>query len=386
MKVLVNRFAGAFQLVFVVSVVGAAILLSVALKPDDSTTPKSREGASVSVAVVEPILSAFRPTVALNGVVEARTATEIVPQVSGKVIEVAPSFRAGSRVAKGDVLFQIDPSDYELAVEQTLAEIESAKSDLALLEAQAAAERQVWDQQFPDRPIPDLIAKVPQIAAAKARIRSGEASRRAAELSLERTVVKAPFDARILETRLDIGQVVATSTLVGSIFSIDSLEVAVPVSMDELALIGNVEGRSATVFAEHAKGTALAGTVVRMAAALDERTRLGTLHISVDDREELMLGEFVRVEISGEETLQTYKVPGASLTSRDQIWVVQDGRLVARRVEVLGSDADHAVVRAFDSADGVVALPPSDVRDGLPVTVRTESKFASSGGSLSGGK
>ena len=384
MSNLINRFAGSFQLVFVIGVVSAAMLLSVALKPDDAPMRPARTGQAVTVTVIEPERRDFQPTVALNGVVEARTVTEVIPQVSGRVVEVAPGFRAGARVTKGDVLFRIDPADYELAVERTLAEIESARSDLALLEAQSAAEKQVWNQQVPDKPIPDLIAKVPQIAAAKARIRSGEASREAAELSLERTVVRAPFDARVLDTRLDVGQVVGTNAAVGSIFSIDSLEIAVPVSVDDLALIGATEGRPAKIVAEHATGTELDGTVVRMAASLDERTRLGTLYVSTEARDELMLGEFVNVEIRGEGTAETYRVPAAALTSRDQVWVVADGKLEARRIEVIGTDADQAVVRSFDSAEGVVAIPPANVRDGLPVSVRMQTSLASSGGTPSG--
>ena len=69
--------------------------------------------------------------------------------------------------------------DYELDVERTLAEIEVARSDLTQLEAEAAAEREIWEGQFPNRPIPDLIARVPQIAAVNARLQSAEAARRA---------------------------------------------------------------------------------------------------------------------------------------------------------------------------------------------------------------
>ena len=192
MTKLIQRFAGWFQLLFVVTVVGAAILLSVSLKPETSRNFPTRSPDPTVVSVVDPEPAEYEPWVRLNGVVEARTITDVIPQVGGRVVAVSPEFRPGGSFAKGDVLFRIDASDYELAVERTLAEIEAARSDLALLEAQAAAEKQVWDRQFADRQIPDLVAKVPQIAAAKARIHSGQAARAAAELSLSRTVVRVP--------------------------------------------------------------------------------------------------------------------------------------------------------------------------------------------------
>jgi len=380
MTKLISRFAGTFQLLFVVAVVGSAILLSVALKPDQTASYPSAVEQTLPVSVVEPAVTSYRPSVSLNGVVEARTITDVIPQVSGRVIEVSPEFRAGARIQKGGLLFRIDPADYQLAVERTLAEIEAARSELALLEAQSMAERQVWNQQFPDRKIPDLIAKVPQIAAAKARIHSAEAARQAAELSLGRTVVRTPFDARVLNTQLEVGQVVNTGSNVGSVFSVDSLEIAVPVSLQQLALIGNAIGQYAEITRVSSADVALSGAVVRQAAALNETTRLGTLYVAAEESSSLMLGEFVGIQIEGNDAPQALRVPAASLTSRDQVWVVNNGMLETRRVEVLGNDSDVAIVKTFDMADGIVAVPPAEGRVGLPVTVQMDSGLASAGG------
>ena len=378
MTTLLRRHAGAFQLVFVVAVVGSAIMISASLKPDTSPVRPSVAADRVPVTVVNPAPVTYTSRVKLNGVVESRTVTNIIPQVSGRIVEVAPRFRTGDRVKENEVLFVIDPADYELAVDRTLAEIEVARSELARLEAEAAAEREVWEQSFPSREIPDLIARKPQIAAAKARIHSGQAARAAAELSLSRTVVRAPFDARVLETRLDLGQVVGTSASVGSIFSEASLEIAVPVSADELRRIGDVYGRSARI--STASGQQIDGKVARKAATLDERTRLGTMFVESADPAALTLGEFVSVEVEGVETDDALRLPYAAMTSRDRLWVVEGEELIERQVEILGRDRDTLVVRAFDTADGVVAVPPPEVRAGLPVEPVTSTEFASTGG------
>ena len=382
MKTFLRCHAGALQLVFVIAVVGSAILLSASLQPDTSPVRSQAAVSRVPVSVVEPVTVAFEPRVKLNGVVEARTVTSVVPQVAGRVVEVSPSFRPGATVSTGEVLFVIDPSNYELAVDRTLAEIEIARSELARLEAEGAAEREVWKSNYPDRPIPDLIARIPQIAAAKARIHSGEAARAAARLDLERTVVRAPSNARILETRLDVGQVVSVNAAVGSLFSTDSLEISVPVSADELRRIGPVEGRRALIAPP--TGPAIEATVVRKAAALDERTRLGTLFVASENPAALTLGEFVAIEISGIPTDNAYRLPAAALTSRDKLWVVDDGQLVERKVEILGRESDMLIVSAFDPADGVVTIPPADVRAGLQVEPVMGTKLASSQGGVAG--
>ena len=381
MTKLIQRLAGWFQLLFVVAVVGAAILVSIALQPESSSRVASSASAAVPVSVVAPEPVEFEPTVRLNGVVATRTLTNVVPQVGGRVVEVSASFRPGASFAKGDVLFRVDPDDYELAVERTLAEIEAARSELALLEAQAAAEQQVWDQQFSDRKIPDLVARVPQIAAAKARIQSGEAARSAAQLSLARTVVRAPFDGRVLDTSLDIGQVINAGVAVGSIFSDDSLEISVPVSREEMALLGDAVGRRASILREGEAKASLELEVVRQGASLDERTRLRTLYLAADDASDLTLGEFVSVEITGDAAAETVQVPVASLTSRNQVWVVDEGVLRPREVFVVGNDESVAIVHEFDAADGIVAIPPANSRNGLPVLVQSDQRVSDSGGS-----
>ena len=384
MTKMIQRFAGWFQLLFVVAVVGTALLVSTSLKPDTSNRFSGRAPDNVAVSVVAPETTEYEPSVRLNGVVAARTITDVVPQVGGRVVDVSPAFRPGAAFAEGDVLFRIDAADYELAVQRTLAEIEAARSELALLEAQAAAEKQVWDQQFTDRKIPDLVARVPQIAAVKARIQSGEAARAAAELSLQRTVVRAPFDGRVLDTRLDVGQVVGAGTTVGSIFSHDSLEISAPVSSEELALLGDVVGRRALVSRESQGQGGFDASVVRQAAALDERTRLRTLFLAADDAADLTVGEFVAVEIRGKTAPGVYRVPAASLTSRNQVWVVEGDSLRQRHVDVIGGDDSVAIVRVFDTADGIVATPPANSRDGLPVVIQSERRVAG-GGSVSVG-
>lgn len=375
MTKLIKRFAGSFQLLFVIFVVGGAIFMSTSLRPETSSRFAAPVPDTIGVSVVEPMAAAYEPYVTLNGVVEARTITDVTPQVSGRIVEVSPDFRPGAGFSRGDVLFRIESADYELAVARTLAEIEAARSELALLEAQAAAEKRVWDQQFADRKIPDLVARVPQIAAAKARIHSGEAARAAAELSLSRTVVRAPFDGQVLETQLDIGQIVNAGQSVGAVFSADSREIAVQVSSEELELLGDVVGREAEVTRE-VSSIPIAANVVRQAARLDERTRLGTLFLDVDQHERLMVGEFVGVKIAGETARDVVRVPAASFTSRDQVWVVDAGAIRERQVDVIGNEGDFTIVRNFDAADGVVAIPPSNARDGLPVEIQAGRRMA----------
>ena len=365
-----ERHAGWLQLAIVVAVVGGSVLLSASLGPEPAPVRSAKPESRQTVTVMTPTASSYRPDLTLTGTVEAGTITNIVPQVSGRVIHVSPIFRPGASVSKGELLFAIEPSDYELAVERTLADIEIAKSDLFRLEAEATAEKKIYLSSNPQRDIPDLTARVPQIAAANARIKAGVAARSTADLSLKRTRVYAPFDARVIDTQLDVGQVVTGTVAVGSMYSIDNLEVVAPVSSDDLRRIGNPVGRPALVMSDFATDRQFAGSVVRQGATLDEFTRLGKLFIRTELNEQLTLGEFVSVVIEGDTIDSALGIPKSGLTSRDQVWVVEGDTLAERRVEILGHDKKLLMVTAFDTADGVVTTPPPGAHEGQVIKVR----------------
>ncbi len=377
MRAFIKHHAGWLQLAIVIVVVGGSVLLSASLGPDPAPVRAAKPEVRLTVSVVDPVVTNYRPNLALTGTVEARTVTNILPQVSGKIIQVSSSFRTGARASKGDLLFAIEPSDYELAIQRTLADIEIARSDLTRLEAEATAEKKIWLSSRPQTEIPDLIARVPQIAAANARIRAGEAARATAELSLERTRVYAPFDARVIDTRLDVGQVVTGTVAVGSIYSIENLEVVAPVSSDDLRRIGNPVGRAATIVSDYAIDAQLTGKVVRLGATLDEFTRLGKLYIRTETNDQLTLGEFVNVIVAGDIVDTAVGIPESGLTSRDQVWVVEGDTLAERRVQILGQEQGLLIVAAFDTADGVVTTPPAGAREGQNVTVQKIERLTS---------
>lgn len=377
MRAFFKHHAGWLQLAIVVAVVGGSVLLSTSLGPDPAPVRSAKPEARLTVTVVTPVVSNYRPDLTLTGTVEASTVTNIVPQVSGKVTHVSPSFRPGARISKGELLFAIETSDYELAMQRTLADIEIARSDLIRLKAEATAEKKIWSSSKPQNDIPDLIARVPQIAAANARIRAGEAARAAADLALKRTRVYAPFDARVIDTQLDIGQVVTGTVALGSIYSIENLEIVAPVSSDDLRRIGNPVGRTALIVSDFAADQQFAGSVVRQGATLDEFTRLGKLCIRTNANDQLTLGEFVNVVVEGDIVDSALGIPESGLTSRDRVWVVEGDALAERRVEILGHDQNLLMVAAFDTADGVVTIPPAGAREGQIVKVNETGRLAS---------
>lgn len=383
---------GIIQLVFVIAVIGAAMALSQALKGNssDRRPPLSdlRGQSKVTVRVVQPEQISFAPQVRANGTVQANAEVIVSPQVSGEIRRVSSTFRAGSMIKKGDLLFEIERADYVLAVERAEAEIAAASSDLAQLEAEAQLAVVEWEELFPNREVNELAARIPQIEAARARLGSANANMRTAELALQRTRVYAPVDARVLSSSLDIGQIVAPGQSLGRLVALDSIEIALPVSTDQLAILEPVVGRQASLRQRGGTAEEQTAKVVRVDATLDERTRLSNLYLAPETKDGLRIGDFIDVTITSNTVNDALVIPATALSGQSKVWVVDNGQLASREITVLGTrnDGNEIVAMPFSVKEGVVAVPPQEAEEGQDVFIpeKPSSITATTGGRADG--
>ena len=382
---------GLIQLVFVIGVIGGAVGLSQAIKASDNDRAPQiadmRGEAIVSVRVADLERLDYVPTLSANGTVQATAEVSVSPQVSGEIRRVSADFRPGTEIQRGALLFEIERSDYVLAGERAEAEIAAARSDLQQLEAEAALAVQEWEELFPGREVNDLAARVPQIAAAKARLGSAIANKKTAELSLQRTRVYAPVSARVLASSLDIGQIVSPGQVIGRLVALDSIEISVPLSRDELAIIDPAIGREMVFSRRDENGAVTQAKVVRVDASMDARTRLSNLYATPETEAGLRIGDFVDVTIRSDQIENAIAFPSTALAGQSNLWVVENNTLAPRTITVLGERADGTVIIAapFDTADGVVALPPLDAEAGQKVSVRNLAQTVSLSGGASNG-
>ncbi len=207
------------------------------------------------------------------GTVRPKRELSIVPEVSGKVVERSPGFRTGGFIKKGDLLFQIDPADYELAIERRKAEIAQLRADIARLRQEEKnhqadldiAERHLelvsqerernnrlrrqgvissgqYDQSQQNflrqertvQSIKNVLALLPvQLRQKSAALSASRSELQRAVLQLSRTKLVSPFDARVRDTSLDAGDFAAAGQSVGKIYDVSVLEVPVSLPVED---------------------------------------------------------------------------------------------------------------------------------------------------------
>ncbi|MEO1304003.1 MAG: efflux RND transporter periplasmic adaptor subunit, partial [Pseudomonadota bacterium] len=188
------------------------------IKPEPEQAEEKFSGLSVfSEPVTQDDLDF---TVIAQGEVRPQREIVVAPQISGRVSYVSPDFLDGGFIRRGQVLVRLEVADYELAVVRAQSGVASAEQRLAREEAEAEIAR----QDLINLGITDsspLARREPQLAEAQASLESAKAQLADAKLALSRTAVVAPFDGRVREENVDVGQFASPGQSLGRVFATD---------------------------------------------------------------------------------------------------------------------------------------------------------------------
>ena len=327
-----------------------------------------------------------------HGTVLPRTESELIPEVSGRVISMSDSMVSGGFFSEGDILLQIDPLDYEVALEQARAALASAESELDnadraykrqldLAKRQSASQSQQDDAQN-------------RLRFAQASLREAQARLSRAERDIQRTKITAPYDGRVRSERVDIGQFVTRGQAIASLYATDMAEVRLPIHDEELAylelpLAGSDLSAQPTVLlrarfagADHT----WEGKVVRTEGELDPQTRMINVIAQVDspyeqiDKPPLAVGLFVEAEIIGTQVNDVFILPRSALQANEQVYVINsENRIEFRDVDILRIvDEDVYIKSGFSIGDTICLSTLTNAIEGMQVRPVDEAGLAAS--------
>lgn len=357
---------------------GIAGLTATALilfRPEPDAAAPERPVAQVEVVPVQP--ADVRLHIESEGTVLPRTETDLAVEVAGRIIEMAPNFRAGGRFEAGDVLFRIDPADYEAALATRRAELADAKLALAQEQARAAQAAADWATMAEGEPS-DLTLRLPQLTQAEARLESAKANLRQAERDLARTQVRAPYPGLVLRKNVDLGQYVGANPAdpAARIYATDIAEVRLPLRLEDIDFLNDPEeSPSEVTLSRTAGGTKQewAASLVRFESTIDPQSRLiyAVAEIPAPLEKGLRRGLFVEASITGRTIDNVYTLPRHALRASGEVYVVTDAEtLTAREVNILKSDASRVIINdGLEPGDRVATSPIAYFVEEMPVEI-----------------
>ncbi len=201
--------------------------------------PDRKDSGSLAVRVdaIPAEMVSLNFSVYSQGTVKPRTETTLVAEVAGQIVSVSSNFIPGGFFRQGEVLLQIDPSDYETALLRAQASLAARKAQLADQTARSEQARKDWANLGRQGEPSDLTLRIPQLAEAKAAVQAAEAELKEAERKLQRTRIKVPYDGLVRSKLVDVGQFVSPGTPLGVTFAIDTAEIRLPLSGNDLKFL-----------------------------------------------------------------------------------------------------------------------------------------------------
>ena len=364
-----------------VLVIGGGLASVIALTGPEVEVGEERQPIP-SVQTMRVVKETVQMKVHSQGAVAPKTESELVAEVSGRIVAVSPAMVAGGFYNTGEILAKIEAVDYEDALEDSDAQLVSARSKLANAELYHERQRELSIRESTSESQLDEALNL--LTLAQAELRRAVVAKERADRDLERTILTAPYDGRVRSERIDVGQFVQRGEVVASLYSTGTAEVVLPIQDEDLAFLplslGEIStGTRKTKVILHARFAGAEhkwqGVVIRTEGELDAATRMVNLIAQVDDPYQqpdappLVAGMFVQATILGKHYEGIATIPRSALQADGRVYVVRnDDRLEFREVEVLRVAQDIAYIHiGLNDGELVCVTPWRDAIDGQQV-------------------
>lgn len=353
------------------------------LKPEPSIVTPERPVTNVEIIVVQP--ETIQLTVKSQGTLLPSTETDLISEVSGRIIEVNDSFRIGNSFQQGDILIRVDPSDYKAVAAARAAEL--ANTELALAQEKALAAQAVADwKTLGEGDASPLTLRKPQLKQANAMVNSAQAALAKAKRDLDRTAIKAPYDGTVLTKNVDRGQYITANPAnpIARIYATDHAEIRLPITETEANFLDNRTKRQRFVtltLPNSSLDTQWQARLARIESNINPNNRLlyvvAELPKAFTEQSQstaLRRGTFLEAEIEGRSIQNAYSLPRYALRGSNTVYIYTEAdTLTTRTVEILKSDAKQVIVSTgLNPGERVVVSPIAYYIEGMDVTVINE--------------
>ena len=333
--------------------------------------PSAIEKMATSVRVIEIQPKSVQLKVNSQGSVMPSTESQLIPEVSGKVVWMSPNLVAGGYFKDQDILIRVDDTDYKTKLNRAKASLNRAEAEQQHNEFEYRRMLSLEKRSLVSRS--QLENALRAFRVADATLQDAQANLQQAEQDIARTEIKAPFAGLVRSENVDIGQFVSRGSPIATIYAGNQVEVRLPIADRQLAYLNipvSIRGEIPAEFQPSVKLTAQyagqtlewQGRIVRSEAEIDVSSRMVQLVARVESSANsvpLSVGLFVSAEIEGLAAENIVVLPREALRNDNQVLVVdEEDRLRFRKIEPLRLYQNDLLVRAGLQAGERVCISP----------------------------
>ena len=407
-------------IVLIIAIIIAGALYATKAKPEKKELKKAAPLAEVIIA--KPLSIVMR--VEAFGTVKPRKSVKVTAEVSGRIDYISPLFVEGGFLEKDELLLKIDSRSYKLNRDAGIVNIRQAKADIARLEQEIMNYRsdialandnlKLSTKEF------NRIAKLAkgnyatknqldsvEMAYLKAKMQVQEINNRLlltdsimeqkqsvlkmakveldrANLALEKTELKAPFEGYVMDKFVEEGEYVGTGQALGHVYLKSKLDVDVRIPLGKMRWLDSVMQNGSMPMVEIKMAGPAGddsglwhGKVARVKANIDEKTRTLPMTIEIDNVRDdhnnlykLRPGTFVKCSIKGEKYENIFILPGY-LFNKNSLFLIENGQLHKKEVKILRKFEDKVYVQdGLQQGDKILSIPIPGARQGMKVKLK----------------
>ncbi len=383
-----------------------------ASKPEVPRRPATERAWTVETLVAEP--AAYRPRITAYGTIVAGRQVALRALVAGEVVSVGEGLREGGTVQTGDPLVEVDSFNYQGAVVEATANLNEARAKLDEAQARLGLEATALERAQQQLEIAErdyeraqtlsqrgsmsaqaldtrnmtllqnraavdsgkatLDIQRAQIAQLRAQIERLEWKLRQADRNLADVTLKAPFDAYVGTVAAEVGKLLNVNDVVAVLYDRNRFDVRFALTdaqygriVEEGLLDRPVDvrwyvGGSPQVY--EARIVRVAPEIAAQRGGVDVYARIEP----AEGQAQLRPGAFVEVLLDDKVYGNVVSVPATAVYGTDRIYVVENGRLSGRDIEIVGYDAAEVLVRGdLKGGEKIVVTRITEAGNGLKV-------------------
>ena len=292
--------------------------------------------------------------VSTQGTVQPKRRTTLTSKVGGTILQASDEFVTGGQFKKGELLLKMEELDYKNAVVQARLNLSQAKEQLAIEIANANQAKTQWTD-LGDSEANALFLRKPQLERARISVEAAKQNLKSAKVNLKRTSVQAPFDGRIIDVNVNIGQVVSSLSVLATIYDTAQLLVVAPLNNQQIQVLKLLSHTPPKLVADiilnkNNREYIVPAQLSHTSSTINNNSRLINTIIETNSPE-LLPGMFVDVNIYSDYTIPQFEIPKKALHLKDQVYTLSAGKLQLQKITILNNLLETVVISGLE--DGV---------------------------------
>ncbi len=359
--------------------VGLAFALLPSCRPPQNAESKANPQTfgSAPVKVFKVARQRISEKLFYTGTIEAWQKVDITPDVGGKIDRI--TVNEGDRVAKGQVLAELDTRAIRLQLEQ-------AEAAMAVAQANYNNAETNWerlDRLYKEKAVSEQQYEQGKLGydSAKAQLSQAQAAVNLAKHSLDVSIMKAPFGGIIASKNAEVGDVInpmmgafspGSGGGVLTLVDFSRIKIRVEISGADIPLVQ--KGQEAILKVPTIQGREFRGTVRVVNMAADPQTKKFGIEVAVDNSDLVLRpGTFGEIILEVQTHENALVVPQKAILDNSHLFIAQDGKAARREVTLgLQNSTLVEVLSGVEEGEQIITEGNFGLEDGAPIEITGE--------------